>query len=85
MTVLSTKEKHHVGATVIAAFLQMVLVDNFIHGDLHPGNMLVSYEDRRSAESPSDLHPKTLFTSVSQPQVVFLDTGLATRLEPVDM
>ena len=29
----------------IAAFLKMLFVDNFVHGDLHPGNILVRFED----------------------------------------
>jgi aarF domain-containing kinase len=26
---------------LVQAFFQMVLVDNLVHGDLHPGNILV--------------------------------------------
>ena len=32
----------------IAAFLKMLFVDNFVHGDLHPGNILVRFEDGMS-------------------------------------
>ena len=29
----------------IAAFLKMLFVDNFVHGDLHPGNIHVRIDD----------------------------------------
>jgi len=50
------------------AFLKMMLVDNFVHADLHPGNILV--DDGRDAGS--------------SPQVVLLDVGLITQLSEKD-
>ena len=32
----------------VKAFLKMVLIDNFVHGDLHPGNILVRHGDNPS-------------------------------------
>jgi aarF domain-containing kinase len=51
------------------AFLKMMLVDNFVHADLHPGNILVD-EGRDGSNS--------------SPQVVLLDVGLITQLSEKD-
>jgi aarF domain-containing kinase len=37
------EDQKRIGAVSLRAFLQMVLVDNFVHSDLHPGNMLVQH------------------------------------------
>ncbi|KAF8391432.1 hypothetical protein HHK36_023737 [Tetracentron sinense] len=50
------------------ALLKMLLVDNFIHADMHPGNILV----RR----------KRLFKS--RPHVIFLDVGMTAELSKTD-
>ena len=34
--------KHNLAVTGIKMFLKMIFVDNYVHGDLHPGNMLVA-------------------------------------------
>lgn len=49
-------------------FMKMVFEDNFMHSDLHPGNMLV----RRAKGSDGHL------------QIVVLDAGLVTSLSPSD-
>jgi len=41
----STETRRRVGRIGIDLFLKMVFVDNLIHGDLHPGNLMVSRED----------------------------------------
>ncbi|XP_042520301.1 uncharacterized aarF domain-containing protein kinase 2-like [Macadamia integrifolia] len=51
----------------VHALLKMLLVDNFLHADMHPGNILV-----RVAHSKSSLKPK--------PHVIFLDVGMTTEL-----
>ncbi|KOM53856.1 hypothetical protein LR48_Vigan09g251500 [Vigna angularis] len=56
------------------ALLKMLLVDNFIHADMHPGNILV-----RVAQSKSR---KQLFKS--KPHVVFLDVGMTAELSGSD-
>lgn len=57
------------------ALLKMMLVDNFIHADMHPGNILVrSPQDRASG--------KGLFKS--RPHVVFLDVGMTAELSNKD-
>ncbi|GKV42543.1 hypothetical protein SLEP1_g49935 [Rubroshorea leprosula] len=57
------------------ALLKMLLVDNFVHADMHPGNILVRVKRRK----PS---PKQLFNS--KPQVVFLDVGMTAELSKTD-
>ncbi|CAN6484919.1 unnamed protein product [Victoria cruziana] len=57
------------------ALLKMLLVDNFIHADMHPGNILV----RVAQAKPSR---KRLFKS--KPHVIFLDVGMTTELSKDD-
>ncbi|XP_044462363.1 probable serine/threonine-protein kinase abkC isoform X2 [Mangifera indica] len=57
------------------ALLKMLLVDNFIHADMHPGNILV-----RVAQSNSS--KKRLFRS--KPHVIFLDVGMTAELSKSD-
>jgi len=60
------KEKSQIGVASIETFLQMVLVDNFVHSDLHPGNILIQMpeeygdEDDDGTDESLDLHA-TLF------------------------
>ncbi|XP_022843197.1 probable serine/threonine-protein kinase abkC [Olea europaea var. sylvestris] len=62
----------HIGTN---ALLKMLLVDNFIHADMHPGNILV-----RGSQS---MHSRRqLFKS--KPQVVFLDVGMIAELSKND-
>lgn len=53
------------------ALLKMLLVDNFIHADMHPGNILVRVG--KSKASPIPLLK-------SRPHVIFLDVGMTTEL-----
>ncbi|RWR85416.1 putative serine/threonine-protein kinase abkC isoform X1 [Cinnamomum micranthum f. kanehirae] len=57
------------------ALLKMLLVDNFIHADMHPGNILV-----RAAHSKSS--GKRLFKS--RPHVIFIDVGMTAELSKSD-
>ncbi|XP_074319433.1 uncharacterized protein LOC141656447 [Silene latifolia] len=61
----------HIGSH---ALLKMLLVDNFIHADMHPGNILVRLNQR----SPK----KQLFES--RPHVIFLDVGMTAELSKKD-
>nr|XP_043618609.1 probable serine/threonine-protein kinase abkC [Erigeron canadensis] len=54
------------------ALLKMLLVDNFIHADMHPGNILVRTKSSR----------KRIFKS--KPHVVFLDVGMTAELSKSD-
>jgi aarF domain-containing kinase len=51
--------------------------DNFVHADLHAGNVLV-----RNAKSNSDYNTST--SKPGQPQLVLLDAGLTIELLPYD-
>ncbi|XP_057764664.1 uncharacterized protein LOC130985614 isoform X1 [Salvia miltiorrhiza] len=57
------------------ALLKMLLVDNFVHADMHPGNILV-----RVARSNSSR--KKLFKA--KPHVIFLDVGMTAELSKND-
>ncbi|KAF7841983.1 putative serine/threonine-protein kinase abkC isoform X1 [Senna tora] len=57
------------------ALLKMLLVDNFIHADMHPGNILVRVSQTKSPR-------KRLFKS--KPHVVFLDVGMTAELSGSD-
>ncbi len=40
------EEKRRIARSGLAAFLKMVFLDNFVHGDLHPGNIFVRENPR---------------------------------------
>ncbi|KAF8414005.1 hypothetical protein HHK36_002003 [Tetracentron sinense] len=54
----------------------VVSVDNFIHADMHPGNILV-----RVAQSKSS---RKLLFKKSRPHVIFLDVGMTAELSKSD-
>ncbi|KAG9438961.1 hypothetical protein H6P81_019126 [Aristolochia fimbriata] len=55
------------------ALLKMLLVDNFIHADMHPGNILVRVSQRKLSQK-----------NKSKPHVVFLDVGMTAELSKSD-
>ncbi|CAH2038263.1 unnamed protein product [Thlaspi arvense] len=55
------------------ALLKMLLVDNFIHADMHPGNILVRKKASRGG----------LFKT-KKPHIVFLDVGMTAELSKND-
>ncbi|CAH2047918.1 unnamed protein product, partial [Thlaspi arvense] len=55
------------------ALLKMLLIDNFIHADMHPGNILVRKNETQ----------KGLFKS-KKPHIVFLDVGMTAELSKTD-
>ncbi|KAL9689612.1 hypothetical protein QQ045_009999 [Rhodiola kirilowii] len=57
------------------ALLKMLLVDNFIHADMHPGNILVRVPQNKSPR-------KSLFKT--KPHVIFLDVGMTAELSGSD-
>lgn len=63
-----------VSQTGLDLYLKMLMRDNFLHADLHPGNILV--QDR----------PKTVWTGWGQssPKLVLLDAGMVAELTPQD-
>lgn len=57
------------------ALLKMLLEDNFIHADMHPGNILV-----REAQGK----PERKLRFKSKPHVIFLDVGMTAELSRGD-
>ncbi|KAK4741038.1 hypothetical protein SAY87_024626 [Trapa incisa] len=57
------------------ALLKMLLVDNFIHADMHPGNILVRVGKNKPSAKPF---------SKSKPHVIFLDVGMTAELSKYD-
>ena len=62
-------------------FLQMLLIDNFLHADLHPGNILVRESVKCQIPFTKSICHITFPPPKSHPQLVFLDTGLVNVLE----
>ncbi|XP_073314235.1 uncharacterized protein [Primulina huaijiensis] len=57
------------------ALLKMLLVDNFVHADMHPGNILVRIGRNKSSR-------KKLFKT--KPHVIFIDVGMTAELSNYD-
>ncbi|XP_047308554.1 probable serine/threonine-protein kinase abkC [Impatiens glandulifera] len=62
----------HIGTN---ALLKMLLVDNFIHADMHPGNILVRVAQNKPIR-------RSLFKS--KPHLIFLDVGMTAELSKSD-
>jgi len=74
----STRLKKRVCDLGIQAFLKMLFVDNFVHGDLHPGNILFQ---------PADASTELISINRSgklDGKLVLLDCGLVAQLGPRD-
>ena len=65
----------------VKAFLKMMIVDNFIHSDLHPGNIIVQFVDDNDdiCEYHDGISLKDYHT-----KLVFIDAGLVTRLSKLN-
>jgi aarF domain-containing kinase len=74
----SSKIKKRVCDLGIQAFLKMLFIDNFVHGDLHPGNILFQPTERRC--NLNDINN----TDKLDGKVVLLDCGLVAQLGPRD-
>ena len=73
-TTISASERKQLAQQGLHAFLQMLFEDNFIHADLHPGNILVQpADDNNSSRRHKHKH-----------KLVFLDAGLVTQLNDYD-
>ena len=59
----------------------MLLIDNFLHADLHPGNILVRESVECQIPFTKSICHITFPPPKSHPQLVFLDTGLVNVLE----
>eukprot|EP00931_Biecheleriopsis_adriatica_P006559 TRINITY_DN10794_c0_g2_i1.p1 TRINITY_DN10794_c0_g2~~TRINITY_DN10794_c0_g2_i1.p1 ORF type:complete len:554 (-),score=91.93 TRINITY_DN10794_c0_g2_i1:41-1702(-) len=61
--------RDEVGGLCMDAFLKMLFKDNFVHGDMHPGNIMFRYKESAGREGP---------------ELVVLDAGLAVQMSPKD-
>lgn len=83
---------------LLRAFLKMLFIDNFVHGDLHPGNVLIKTTTIPNKEdvandwwtfstwggnSANNNDPSSQQEIVKR-TIVFLDAGIATSLSPED-
>lgn len=62
-------------------FLHMLLIDNFLHADLHPGNILVRESVGCQIPLTKSICHMSFPPQKCHPQLVFLDTGLVNVLE----
>ncbi|XP_041111197.1 uncharacterized aarF domain-containing protein kinase 2 isoform X2 [Polyodon spathula] len=82
--------KQKIARMGVDTLLKMVFVDNFVHGDLHPGNILVQCENQSDLLGTATLLDlcDTLIVSVRPPttalHLVLLDTGIVAELQERD-
>jgi len=73
-----------VGMCGVQSYLKMVMLDNFVHADLHPGNVLVRMEE---VGYLARLQRFLLLGGVEEfrrstvPHIIFLDAGLAATFD----
>lgn len=89
--------KQKIARMGVDTLLKMVFVDNFVHGDLHPGNILVLSQAPASTDDSGEVHGKTTLTdlwdtvvvsirpSPSPYQLVLLDAGIVAQLSEHDL
>ncbi|GAA5971763.1 hypothetical protein JCM11641_001505 [Rhodosporidiobolus odoratus] len=115
---------HRIANLGLDAFLNMLLIDNFVHSDLHPGNIMIKFfkpstrsvlsslwatwhdkPEPDAADASDNVHGQEIvhhlrslqhdrsawLTELAkldddgyQPEVVFIDTGLVTRLSELN-
>ncbi|XP_053465351.1 uncharacterized aarF domain-containing protein kinase 2 isoform X1 [Nycticebus coucang] len=77
----------------INMLLKMIFVDNFVHADLHPGNILVQGADSLSTSREVQLQPvdvcDTLVVALAPAlhplRLVLLDAGIVAELQAADL
>uniref|UniRef100_A0A8C6S4F7 AarF domain containing kinase 2 n=1 Tax=Neogobius melanostomus TaxID=47308 RepID=A0A8C6S4F7_9GOBI len=89
--------KQKIARMGVDTLLKMVFVDNFVHGDLHPGNILVQSQAPASTDVSGDLRGKTTLTDLwdtvvvsvrpnpSPFQLILLDAGIVSQLSEHDL
>ncbi|KAG7394302.1 putative aarF domain-containing protein kinase 2 [Phytophthora boehmeriae] len=76
---LEPPRRKAVARVVLESYLRMVFLDNFAHGDLHPGNFLFKEQDDMISFSASRSQ------AMRHAGVVMLDAGIVTKLEKEDL
>lgn len=78
-----------VAALGLDAFLKMLLLHNFIHSDLHAGNIFLTIDGEeeklaalKAAKNQDDWDKVWNTLSNAQPHLWFIDAGLVTELNP---
>lgn len=79
---LDSARRKAVAHVVLEGYLRMVFLDNFAHGDLHPGNLLFDAQLATAHESRSG---RSRGSGGVHPGVVAIDAGIVTKLDPVDL
>ena len=84
-----SEQNKTLAALGVQTLLKMLIDDNFLHADLHPGNILVRLPGKNMmfSSSEADDHGPTLeangerqMTDAPKPEIIILDTGLAATL-----
>lgn len=93
----SPEVKQRIARMGVDTLLKMVFVDNFVHGDLHPGNILVQLRQPGFSASTGKPQGKTTLTDLwdtvvvsvrPEPcplQLVLLDAGIVAQLSKQDL
>lgn len=91
---IPTDLKRKIAQLGINMLLKMVFVDNFVHGDLHPGNILVQGADglspslemqRQQQVKVCDMLVATIAPALCPLRLVLLDAGIVTELQASDL
>uniref|UniRef100_A0A7S0RBD2 ABC1 atypical kinase-like domain-containing protein n=1 Tax=Chlamydomonas leiostraca TaxID=1034604 RepID=A0A7S0RBD2_9CHLO len=77
------KHRNALAEAGLHCYLQMLLRDNFIHADMHPGNILVKEVDTAGLRSWGGWLARSLRVQFP-PQLILLDVGMIAELSDVD-
>lgn len=91
---LSEIDNLKVSHPFVMAFLNMMILNNFVHSDLHPGNVMIRFMDKSTHEVNNDIitllrkdyggpdFTETLKRAIHSytPQICLIDVGLVTEL-----
>lgn len=78
-----SEHNHTLANLGLTCYLKMLLNDNFIHADLHPGNILVHLDKPSNGSLLAVISEKTGW-QIEIPRIVLLDVGMTTRLSDTE-